>query len=272
MRVEPTDLSSGMDYTNKDFRLGRDTPPEIKAVYREIYDTANLPPNSEEVEKKACIIHTMGGAKGEAYANQQLDLLAATPHTRFGTNDDRNEYGKNIADWNEVISTQCEEQVEAITVPIFETLADRDPSYVAASKLQAALVGLAHIEAGYHWPVVLYHVSDPNKGQCSYVGQSRNELQSVALEALDTLGQLKIDATKKESFCIRNRALPQLAVLHDAVAKYLGVDLRASRSGQDGWLQQVQESLMTLTKTTEQVAPSPAPRSRRTSPASDGRC
>lgn len=272
MRVEPTDFSSGMDYTNKDFKLDRETPAAIKAVYRAIYDAANLPMNSSEIDKKTCIIHAMSGPHGVDYANQQLDLLAATPHKRFGVNDDSNEYGKNIAHWNEVISTQCEEQVAAITVPIFQTLANRNPAYVAACKLQAALVGLAHIEQGYNWPVVLYHVSDPNKGQCSYVGQSRAELKHVALEALETLGKLNIDVSKKESFCIRNRALPQLTVLHAAIKEYLGVDVGVSRSGSENWQQQVHDRLLSFAPITQPTPSSPAPRSHRTSPESGGRC
>lgn len=249
MRVEPTDFSSGMDYTNKDFKLDRETPAAIKAVYRGIYDAANLPMNSSEIDKKSCIIHAMSGPEGEAYANQQLDLVAATSHKRFGVNDDSNEYGKNIAHWNEVISTQCEEQVEAITVPIFQTLANRNPAYVVACKLQAALVGLAHIEQGYDWPVVLYHVSDPHKGRCSYVGQSRAELHNIALEALETLGKMNVNASQKESFCIRNRALPQLAVLHDAVKNHLGIDLSLPANGPDGWKAQVNKKLSALQAT-----------------------
>lgn len=272
LRIDSDAINSGMEFSNKNLRFDTVRDDHTDTFYRSIHS-----PVEEDITKLSAdamqerVIRAMGGRNGADYADAQLSMLSAMPPNLYGGKDGEKTYGPGIERWNELVGAFGKQHVEAISVPLFESLAKPHPSYRASCKLQAALIGLEHMEHGYHWPVLFYHVSPPQQGALTFVGQTRHELIQAGLEALHELGTTKLDINKPESFCLRKRAAPQLSVLHEATQRLLGIDLRQTASGPHGWRQQVDSQLASLAATNPPAAPALAPQSHRTLPESGGR-
>ncbi len=95
-----------------------------------------------------------------------------------------------VCEHNEVIAGVAREHLRAIAVPFYETYHTR-PSHTEL-ELYGALMGLQHLERGMNLPVVCYHVNGPLQGQCTYIGQGREELTAVALHAIGQLQERNI--------------------------------------------------------------------------------
>lgn len=157
---------------------------------------------------------------------------------------DADEFGEHIAPWNELIVAASRPHVSAICVPVFERAQGRGLCCLEQRTLQAALVGLDHIDHGFDLPVMLYHVSQPKQSTLSFVGQTKQELTIAALEALKRIG--------KTSLLTDNPlGLPQTRINSGkaAIQHHLGIDFSLPANGPKGWKTQIDETLVKLKAT-----------------------
>lgn len=259
LTAKSTSFCSGHDCT---YKLTMINAPETGAV-RKVYDLilAQHPSKStsrtenKRVNDSKRLISAMCGPNRTDYANQMLDALGSEPPEQaWGLS----KKPPQTADYNEVIAAMDARHIAAIAVPVFQSPESEDESYLTFRKLQAALVGLSHLKAGIDLPVVLYHVTPPNKGGLSYVGQGKEELRRVGLEALKEVADITA-ISEHDDFDFQSCTKPyNTDRLNKNIKKHLGVDLSEGLTGTAGWRAQVDEQLATvLTSSRLQAAPLP---------------
>ena len=267
LNADTETLDCGYDYSKK---LERFCTPQNEELERNFNTMLKQNPalhDADPIAKRLC--RAMCGSHGTTYANTMLNTLGKAPHYESSVlvYDETHHKYPNVTDYNEVLTAISSHHLAAITVPIYQSPNSEDKTYLALRTLQAALVGLNHIEAGINLPVVLYHVTPPHQGALSYVGQSKEELRRAGLNALEEMAVHKV-MSLHDAFNFQAPPRPHASeLLTYNVQRHLGVDLRIGETGPSGWYAQVAEKLAALTPAT----PSPARRPRRTSPESDGR-
>lgn len=259
LSADCSSLVSGSDESRK---LRQIDAPEYDAT-RKVYDAIlerHPPTHRGETENKRItdnkrLVMAMCGPNRTEYANKMLDALHSEP--LWEGFEFRNKFPQTSAE-NEVIAALGTRHIAAITVPVFQSPESEDKTYLAFRKLQASLVGLNHLKSGIDVPVVLYHVTPPNKGGLSYVGQGKEELRRVGLEALKQIGDITAISEHSDfdfKSCTKPYGTDQLT---KHVQANLGVDISAEQNGSTGWRTQVNDQLASIKASSRlQATPSP---------------
>jgi hypothetical protein len=164
-------------------------------------------------------------------SSQQLDLLGALydSQTDALTDNRCSADTEKVVGHNEVVAAAVPKHVAAIVVPSYHA-GSATPSnvYNEAIRLQAAIVGLNHIEQKkFALPVVVYNI-DSTAAECSkafeYVGQTRDELLKVAYDALCNIGDQGLESLKRR-LPNYDRSNANFSEFEEAVLRTLKIDL-----------------------------------------------
>lgn len=117
------------------------------------------------------------------YAGVPLDALAADYITHHQPIHNQPGVGR----FNEIIGEVGHPHVAAIVAPFFPDSASPLDQYDALVTLSGCLSALEHAKQGADLPLVAYHVTGEHKGEITYLGQGKEQLQKLAVQSLKTI-------------------------------------------------------------------------------------
>lgn len=240
LRVHDYSLNSGSNNAYKHLHLGL-SESMFDDYYVPLRDPYRQATWQQDVKR------AMGGPDGSRYAGEQLTMLGE--QIVKGANDYCNK--QRVAQFNEVVVSASASHIQAIVVPFYK-------HDVRIARLQAALAALDHHRIGIPLPAVLYHVHGPEQGNLTLVGQTKEELEAVALESLKELGakglkEIYLRFTKPQFQMPETR-------LTRAVGQCLGIDIGKPAEGADGWMVDVEDRLDELNAKAASVPKTPGAR------------
>lgn len=194
-------------------------------------------------------LRAVGGPDGAGFTEQQLDILGGA---NAGPNNAPNEVALGTVGLNEVLVAADSSHIAGIFVPRYRGGRNNAQDILNGHlvRLQAALVGLEHLDTGRDWPVVIYDVETATPGALHYVGQGELELNKAALEAIKALGKN-----------VMTYAGPEGDRLAEAIKQRFNLEVTELACGIKTSVEAIDQQLEALT-----AAPAPSPQSGRTSP------
>lgn len=296
VRVSPRNLSSDNDNDNKNFALNQLSTSaqknqfnaQLEDLYRSIANFHEPWISSEDdrydhhdqmARWRDEICKALGGPEGGELSDQQLDALGDhIINQRHSFTDEKGAWNDGIIpEVNEILVACHERHLKAITIPSFHGLCDVPKNiYDARIRLQGALVGLSHLDAGVDLPVVSYDIDTPYDAKIHYIGQGARELQLVALQALKEIGidgfaALTRNAENGYGIQESDQYLNSLVDLRKILQDRFGINTNCgpiypNNDYDRDWLTKVADQLAELT-----TSPAPSQPPHRTLPASGGR-
>lgn len=159
----------------------------------------------------------MLGAFGDAMDPRVENREPIGPHKGYINSYDRDGNGGYIFKNNELIGLLKRKHAIATVLP-FMPHPTSDTRSFAAARLMAAVTGLGLRQSGIEIPVVLYHITGPERDQFTMVGDSPETLRNTAMNALNEL--------RAEPSCPLSKLFgPHYDALANACRTELGVDI-----------------------------------------------
>lgn len=216
-------LTSGSDPLDKRWKF-TDWPqsPRLAAIYQRF--------GTKEAWLKE---FTMGN--GVRLTAEQLDAfgkdIEEEPHYYEDKSHSRFT-GSACTDFNELLVATSRDHIRALTISAYDLYPNKPHFnwFDAAIRLSGALAGLEHLSKGYDLPVVIQHISAPNAGNFTYLGQGQEALTKVARDALIELfgDEQKLAGLKEYT---RNHSYQMQPFEHivQQTRELLGIDLDQPR-------------------------------------------
>jgi hypothetical protein len=164
VRIFPRNGNTGDNHYNKNLRMGSKT---YIAYIDSLYGGHDALSIQQAVANDITLSET------------QLDALAAYYMSL------QNDAAHGLLGHNELLAAISKKDIAAIVAPVYNDSVGRDgeiPRLV--SQLRGALSGLEHLKKGMDLPIVHYHVTPPNQGGFTYLGQGEEKCRLLALDAI----------------------------------------------------------------------------------------
>ncbi len=239
--ASPDNIESGDNHYTKLSKLLLECKiPQLNEFYNRM-GSINMLVKTIAEEKGSTLTRMQLNALGKYYTDNPIHLPSSAPCPN-----------------NEVIAATSREHIVAIAIAAYT---NRGPWDRPMTELTAALAGLKHLQEGMDYPVVLYNVaardgdSPPSyrQGDCTYLGQGKQELLKVAVKALHALESTGMNPAIFENKEYGYRDMLVLEAVSQTAKSILHIDMHKPLANQTEALIALQKQIETSAIETPQA-------------------